>query len=89
LNDIDPLASLTSLQHLSLLENPVTKKQHYRLYTIHKLPKLRVLDFKKVKQRVLSFNEIACLLLVTCTHARTHTRLHIATFRDPHLSSTP
>jgi hypothetical protein len=35
-----------------LLDNLVTKKQHYRLYVISKLPKLKVLDFRKVKQTV-------------------------------------
>jgi U2 small nuclear ribonucleoprotein A' len=50
LPDLDPLAALNgSLRNLSLLDNPVTKKPHYRLYVIHKLPRLRVLDFKKVK----------------------------------------
>jgi len=52
LPDLDPLASLNgSLRHLALVDNPVTKKQHYRLYLIHKLPKLRVLDFKRIKQK--------------------------------------
>lgn len=36
----------------SLLRNPVTNKPHYRLYVIHKLPQIRVLDFQRVKQRV-------------------------------------
>jgi len=48
--DLDPLGELQSLTHLSLLDNLVTKKQHYRLYVISKLPKLKVLDFRKVKQ---------------------------------------
>eukprot|EP00250_Pteridium_aquilinum_P007623 c17294_g2_i1 orf=422-1282(+) len=51
LGDLDPLAALANLQTLSLLDNVVTKKAHYRLYVIHKLPKLRLLDFRKVKQR--------------------------------------
>lgn len=49
LGDLEPLVELTSLTHLSLLDNPVTKKQHYRLYVIYKLKNLRVLDFNKVK----------------------------------------
>lgn len=28
----------------------MTGRQHYRLYTIHKIPTLKVLDFQKVKQ---------------------------------------
>ncbi|KAL3268961.1 hypothetical protein HHI36_008047 [Cryptolaemus montrouzieri] len=49
LGDLDPLATLENLQCLSLLHNPVTAKQHYRLYLIYKLPNLRLLDFRKVK----------------------------------------
>jgi U2 small nuclear ribonucleoprotein A' len=51
LNDLDPLATLTTLKYLSLMDNPVTKKQNYRLYVIHLLPTMRVLDFRKVKQK--------------------------------------
>ncbi|KAJ7982645.1 U2 small nuclear ribonucleoprotein A [Quillaja saponaria] len=49
--EIDPLASLPKLQFLSLLDNNITKKPNYRLYVIHKLKSLRVLDFKKVKTK--------------------------------------
>lgn len=49
--EIDPLASLPKLQFLSLLDNSITKKPNYRLYVIHKLKFLRVLDFKKVKNK--------------------------------------
>ncbi|XVE86415.1 hypothetical protein DITRI_Ditri18aG0032700 [Diplodiscus trichospermus] len=49
--EIDPLSSLPKLQFLSLLDNNITKKPNYRLYVIHKLKSLRVLDFKKVKAK--------------------------------------
>ncbi|XP_057424536.1 U2 small nuclear ribonucleoprotein A' isoform X2 [Lotus japonicus] len=49
--EIDPLASLPKLQFLSLLDNNITKKANYRLYVISKLKSLRVLDFKKVKNK--------------------------------------
>ncbi|KAL2322285.1 hypothetical protein Fmac_026664 [Flemingia macrophylla] len=49
--EIDPLASLPKLQFLSLLDNNITKKENYRLYVINKLKSLRVLDFKKVKNK--------------------------------------
>ncbi|KAM7269083.1 hypothetical protein ACFE04_024580 [Oxalis oulophora] len=49
--EIDPLSSLPKLQFLSLLDNNITKKPNYRLYVIHKLKALRVLDFKKVKSK--------------------------------------
>ncbi|CAH9142762.1 unnamed protein product [Cuscuta epithymum] len=51
LSEIDPLASLPKLQFLSLLDNNITKKPKYRLYVIHKLKFLRLLDFRKVKQQ--------------------------------------
>jgi len=38
------------LEQLTLNHNPVTQRQHYRLYVINKLPQLKVLDFIKVKQ---------------------------------------
>ncbi|CAL5440480.1 unnamed protein product [Camellia sinensis] len=49
--EIDPLASLTKLQFLRLLDNNITKKPNYCLYVIHKLKSLHVLDFKKVKHK--------------------------------------
>jgi len=49
LSQIDHIAALKTLQHLSLVDNPVTRKQNYRLYTIHKIPSLKVLDFRKIK----------------------------------------
>lgn len=50
--DLDSLATLVNLQNLCLLDNLVTKKPNYRLHLIHKLPNLRLLDFKKVKLQV-------------------------------------
>lgn len=38
-----------TLRHLSLLDNPVTKKPHYRYFIISKLLKLKTLDFKRVR----------------------------------------
>ncbi|KDR19400.1 U2 small nuclear ribonucleoprotein A' [Zootermopsis nevadensis] len=49
LADLDPLANIKSLRTLSLLHNPVTTRQHYRLYVAFKLPHLRLLDFRKIK----------------------------------------
>jgi U2 small nuclear ribonucleoprotein A' len=51
LSDLDPLSTLPKLQTLSLLDNEVTKKPQYRLYVIHRCPNLRLLDFKKIKQK--------------------------------------
>lgn len=52
LGEVDHLSSIASLTSLSLLRNPVTKREHYRLYTIHRLPHLKVLDFSKIKPSV-------------------------------------
>jgi len=51
LSDIDSLSELPRLKRLCLLENLITKKPHYRLYVISKLPKLKQLDFKKIKDQ--------------------------------------
>ncbi|XP_035210801.1 U2 small nuclear ribonucleoprotein A'-like isoform X1 [Stegodyphus dumicola] len=51
LGDIDPLNTLKSLTSLSLMKNPVASKRHYRLYIVHKLPQLRLLDFRKIRLR--------------------------------------
>lgn len=51
LGDIEPLAAFKRLECLSLLNNPITTRKHYRHYVIHKLPNVRVLDFRKVKLR--------------------------------------
>lgn len=51
LGDLDPLASIKTLTYLSLMKNPVTVKRHYRQYLIHRIPQLRVLDFRRIKQK--------------------------------------
>ncbi|XP_058806725.1 probable U2 small nuclear ribonucleoprotein A' isoform X2 [Phymastichus coffea] len=51
LGDIDPLKPLQNLATLCLLQNPISAKPHYRQYLIYKLPQLRLLDFRKIKQK--------------------------------------
>jgi len=51
LADIDPLSTLPKLQSLSLMHCPVVTKTHYRLYVAFKIPQLRLLDFKKIRQK--------------------------------------
>jgi len=48
-NDLKGLSEFP-LTFLSLIGNPVTKLPDYRLFVIHRLPKLKVLDYQKVKQ---------------------------------------
>ncbi|OAQ32529.1 L domain-like protein, partial [Linnemannia elongata AG-77] len=51
LSDLQGLAGGKFLEHLVLLDNPLTKKKYYRLYVIWKLPTVRVLDFTKVARK--------------------------------------
>ena len=48
LAEIDHIATLQHLEHLSLLENPVTSKLHYRLYIIHRIKSIKTIDYQKV-----------------------------------------
>jgi U2 small nuclear ribonucleoprotein A' len=50
LNDLKPLSEFP-ITFLCLLGNPVAKLADYRLFVIHRLPKLKVLDYQKVKKR--------------------------------------
>jgi len=47
MSEIDSLSKFVNLRCLSLVDNAVTTKQYFRLYVIHKIPQLTVLDFKK------------------------------------------
>ncbi|KAL8902714.1 MAG: hypothetical protein Q9207_004446 [Kuettlingeria erythrocarpa] len=49
LADLDPLRNFPRLTHLSLLENPVTRKEHYRNWIIWRCSTVRFLDYQKVK----------------------------------------
>lgn len=51
LYEIDQVSSIKTLISLSLMRNSVASLKHYRLYTIYKIPSLRILDFKKVKEK--------------------------------------
>lgn len=49
LHEVGNLGTACSkLEFLSLAGNPVTKRQHYRLYAIHRIPSLKVLDFVRI-----------------------------------------
>uniref|UniRef100_A0A182NHF6 Probable U2 small nuclear ribonucleoprotein A' n=1 Tax=Anopheles dirus TaxID=7168 RepID=A0A182NHF6_9DIPT len=51
LGDLEPLTKLANLETLSLLTNPVSTKQHYREYVAFRFPHLRLLDFRKIRQK--------------------------------------
>lgn len=45
LEDLDKLSACKKLERLVLVNNIVTELPNYRLYVIHKIPSLRILDF--------------------------------------------
>jgi len=49
LTELEPLVGVPTLTSLSLVDNPVTKAKDYRAFVIALLPKLKVLDYKRVK----------------------------------------
>ncbi|RIA93871.1 leucine-rich repeat-domain-containing protein [Glomus cerebriforme] len=49
LSDLDPLSGCHRLQYISLLDNPVTRKQWYRSWIIWRIKSVRVLDFNRVR----------------------------------------
>lgn len=51
LGDLEPLSHLPKLHTLCALMNPVSTKPHYREYIAFKFPNLRLLDFRKIKQK--------------------------------------
>ncbi|KAJ8887911.1 hypothetical protein PR048_007395 [Dryococelus australis] len=51
LGDLDTLVPLRNLHTLSLLQNPVSIKPHYRLYVAFRLPQVCLLDFRKIKMK--------------------------------------
>ena len=52
LEELEALRSCKNLRSLALLDNPVTKIATYRLYVIHCIPSLRLLDFRRVRIKV-------------------------------------
>ncbi|KAK1825699.1 leucine-rich repeat-domain-containing protein [Podospora conica] len=49
LSDLDVLGRFRVLTHLVLVDNPVTKKEHYRYWVLWRCPSVRFLDYQKVK----------------------------------------
>ncbi|KAK9242389.1 leucine-rich repeat-domain-containing protein [Lipomyces tetrasporus] len=50
LSDLEGLKELKQLTYLSLVNNPITRREHYRLWVIWRLPSVRILDYEKVRQ---------------------------------------
>ena len=49
LAELEPLAHLPTITSLALVDNPVSKLKDYRAFVIALLPRLKVLDYKRVK----------------------------------------
>ncbi|KIW00438.1 hypothetical protein, variant [Verruconis gallopava] len=49
LADLEPLSRLEKLTYLILNDNPVKTKENYRLWVIWRCPKVRFLDYQKVR----------------------------------------
>lgn len=83
-SEIDNIASFTKLTLLSLIDNPVTKKESYRLYTIFKIPSLKSLDFRKVRKEertqatALFTSTTGQALLTTISQEQSQTQAAIA-----------
>ena len=50
LADLDALAGFRRLTHLVLIDNPITKHEHYRFWVLWRCPSVRFLDYIKVKK---------------------------------------
>ncbi|EDW02231.1 probable U2 small nuclear ribonucleoprotein A' [Drosophila grimshawi] len=51
LSDLEALSGFKKLDTICLLINPVSTKPNYREYMAYKFPQLRLLDFRKIKQK--------------------------------------
>ncbi|BFZ59619.1 U2 snRNP complex subunit [Saitoella coloradoensis] len=51
LADLNALSGLKKLTVLSIMDNPVSRKDHYRSWIIWRCPSVRILDFQRVKDK--------------------------------------
>ena len=47
--DVTPLGQFKKLEYLVLTGNPIAAQKNYRLFVIHSIPSLRVMDYKRVR----------------------------------------
>lgn len=52
LSELQALRKFPRLEFLSLMGNPVARHKHYREYVIWACPKVRVLDFRRIRDKV-------------------------------------
>ena len=46
------LRRLRRLEFLSLMGNPIAREKHYRTFVVWRMPHLRVLDYRRITERV-------------------------------------
>ncbi|KAI9598196.1 L domain-like protein [Syncephalis fuscata] len=51
LSDLASLGDLKQLTYVTLLDNPVTRREHYREFLIWRCPALRVIDFQRIRDK--------------------------------------
>lgn len=49
--DLDNICRIQNLEILSLAGNPIQRKANYRLFVISRLPKLKMLDFVRIREK--------------------------------------
>ena len=76
LSELDNIASFKALRELTLLYNPVTKRENYRLFVIHKIPSLRVLDFTRVRDKVCVGVFVCLLYTLTLQRILSNDHIH-------------
>ncbi|PWN53566.1 L domain-like protein [Violaceomyces palustris] len=51
LGEISHLSKLRKLEYVSFMGNPISREKHYREFVIWKIPKVRVVDFRRVRDQ--------------------------------------
>lgn len=75
-NNLESLADVANalgkfpfLEFVSLMGNPLSRTKHYREYLIWKCKKVRVIDYKRVKNAVSDSHAILLFMRVECLNA--------------------
>ncbi len=82
LGDLLPLAGLPCLSILSLHDNPVALKKHYRDFVIHSLPQVKVLDFQKVTETVCILCSVFGIVISLYVRCIRNGKTPVSSFRD-------
>lgn len=86
LGDLEPLKDLRNLTYLSLLGNPVREKKWYREWLAWRIPKLRVLDFQRIRDKE---RQSAKTLFLTADNLPTQLATTLSTTVSMHSTKAP